>query len=171
MSQATTRTRTLQSRSPSDLAFVRSRRNLGGRLYRAGLLPRAVCGAQRQMTSRREGAQGGRAFQTETLWEHLYPYGRSRPVPSRPGRSGYELGKRAVQANSLKCRFVTWLVFKTRVRRAASLAGSTPVRLRHQHPCRVVAAREHCKTVHAGGDRVWRSPVCAVALPGLGRSG
>src|SRR5580704_4573700 len=50
-------------------------------------------------------------------------------------------GQESVKSGSEASGFlVVPLVFKTRERRAASLAGSIPVRLRHQHPCREAGA-------------------------------
>jgi hypothetical protein len=65
-------------------------------------------------------------------------------------------GEESVKSGSEASGFlVVPLVFKTRERRAASLAGSIPVRLRHQRRCRCAPHQRVCSCLadaDAGGD-------------------
>src|ERR1700733_11686341 len=73
-------------------------------------------------------------------------------------------GEESVKSGSEASGFlVVPLVFKTRERRAASLAGSIPVRLRHQRLCRVVGVRgrfvQRKEAVGLGAESDVTSPI------------
>src|SRR6185437_16897503 len=67
-------------------------------------------------------------------------------IPSR--------GAESVESSAEASKFlVGFLVFKTSERRAASLAGSIPVRLRHQHRCRGTGLLAGLPSGRCGGRR------------------